>query len=106
MCRNKKIVETKLNNGDALKFDVLNIQASIDNEENRKVDLSNLLQKQLYLLEYSSGYKSISSSVFDFNSGTASNLLDAVQAKEIATKNNIDFFRLQETPFDGRSWQS
>lgn len=88
---NKKIVETKLNNGDALKFDVLNIQASIDNEENRKVDLSNLLQKQLYLLEYSSGYKSISSSVFDFNSGTASNLLDAVQAKEIATKNNIDF---------------
>ena len=42
---NKKIVESKLKNGDAIKLDLLSIQSQVDAEENKKVDLQNYLQK-------------------------------------------------------------
>jgi hypothetical protein len=37
--QNRDVIQSKLSNGDALKVDLLNIQASIDNEINRKVDI-------------------------------------------------------------------
>ena len=64
--QNKSIIQSKLNNGDALKVDLFNIEASIDNEQNRKVDLQNLLQKQLNLLEFTTGKSMVLLSQFDF----------------------------------------
>lgn len=64
---NKKIITTKLADGDGLKLDLLNIQANIDNELNRKIDLLNSLQKQQSLLNYTTGSKTISGSEFDFD---------------------------------------
>ncbi|MES2005256.1 MAG: TolC family protein [Bacteroidota bacterium] len=84
---NRKIVESQLKNGTALKIDLLNIQASIDNEENRKVDLANSLQKQLNLLEYTTGMKQSNGKAFDFDI----NLTDAASALGVAQINNLDF---------------
>lgn len=84
---NKKIIESKLKNGDALKIDLLNIQASIDNEENRKVDLKNSLQKQVNLLEYTTGIKQSTGKTFDFDIS----LTDAVSALGLAQNNNLEF---------------
>ncbi len=87
LSENKKIVESQLQNGTALRIDLLNIQASIDNEENRKIDLKNSLQKQLNLLEYTTGIKQSNGSNFDFDI----NLTDANSALGLAQTNNIDF---------------
>lgn len=84
---NKRIVESKLKNGDALKIDLLNIQASIDNEENRKVDLKNNLQKQLNLLEYTTGTSHNQGKAFDFDLS----LTDANSALGQAQANNLEF---------------
>lgn len=80
--QNKEIIQSKLNNGDALKVDLFNIEASIDNEQNRKVDLRNLLQKQLNLLEFTTGKNSVQLSQFDFT---------------IKNGNVDDYIRLVET---------
>lgn len=84
---NKKIVQSKLNNGDALKIDLLNIQASIDNEQNRKIDLQNNLQKQLNLLSYTTGKAIANGTQFDFDINTTS--VEALLNNAVA--NNIDF---------------
>jgi outer membrane protein len=63
---NKKDTEIKLKNGDAIKYDVLSIQSGIDQENNRKIDLQNSLDKQYALMEYTSGVK-VSTSPADFN---------------------------------------
>lgn len=84
---NKKIVLSQLNNGTALRIDLLNIQASIDNEQNRKVDLDNALQKQLNLLSYTTGGKQSNGKAFDFDI----NLTDANSALGLAQEKNIDF---------------
>jgi len=47
----KNIVESKLKNGDAIRVDLLNIQAQVDIEINRKVDLQNPCRNKLILLE-------------------------------------------------------
>ena len=83
----QKDIENKLKNGDALKIDLLNIKSNIDAEQNRKVDLENALQKQLNLLEYTTGVKKSIGTFFDFDV----NLLDADGALGAAQTNNIDF---------------
>jgi outer membrane protein len=84
----KRIVQSQLKNGTALKIDELNIQASINNDENRKLDLLNSLQKQLNLLEYSTGKKQDPYlKRFDFDV----NLTDATNALLAAQTNNYDF---------------
>ncbi len=84
---NKRIVESQLKNGTALRIDLLNILATIDNEDNRKVDLANSLQKQLNLLEYTTGIKLSAGKAFDFDI----NLTDANSALALAQENNVDF---------------
>lgn len=64
---NKKIVTTKLSDGDGLKLDLLNIQANIDNESNRKIDLITSLEKQQNLLQYLTGSNVIKGDQFDFD---------------------------------------
>ena len=84
---NLAVVQSKLNNGDALKIDLLNIQANRDQDQNRKVDLLNSLQKQLNLLEYTTGIKQNTGKAFDFEI----NLTDANAALSVAQTSNIDF---------------
>ena len=84
---NKVIIESQLKNGTALRIDLLNIQASIDNEENHKIDLKNALQKQINLLDYSTGSKQSSGKAFDFDV----TLTDAGNALGLAQTNNFDF---------------
>lgn len=84
---NKKIVESQLKNGTALRIDLLNIQASIDNEENRKADLTNNIRKQLNLLEYTTGNKTMIGYGFDFSV----NLTDVNSALGLAQTQNLDF---------------
>jgi len=84
---NKRITESKLRNGDAIKVDLLNIQAQVDIESNRKVDLQNSLQKQINLLEYTTGLTSTTGSVFDFDIP----LKDVLSALSEAQNNNLDY---------------
>lgn len=89
----KRIVESQLKNGTALKIDELNIQASINNDENRKLDLLNALEKQLNLLEYSTGKKQVTTlRNFDFDL----NLTDANNALLEAQTNNYDFIMAKD----------
>jgi len=64
---NKTVAENKLKNGDAIKLDVLNLQSQVDAEQNRKEDLLNSLQKQVTLLQYTTGNTNVSDASFDFN---------------------------------------
>ena len=84
---NKKIIESKLKNGDAIKIDILNIQAQFDAEQNRKIDLQNSLQKQLNLLNYTTGANNIAEGNFDFEI----TLKDASTALYEAQQNNVDY---------------
>jgi outer membrane protein len=84
---NKKLVQSKLKDGEALKIDLLNIQTNIDNEENRKVDLGNSLQKQINLLNYTTGTAASVGNQFDFNLQT----ITATSALDSSVGNNIDF---------------
>lgn len=87
LAENKTVIDNKYQNGDALKFDQLNIKAQIDAEENRKVDLQNSLQKQQNLLAYTTGSKQSSGNIFDFE--VALKDIDAALAETQA--NNVDY---------------
>ncbi len=87
LVENKKVIDNKYQNGDALKFDQLNIKAQIDAEENRKVDLQNSLEKQQNLLAYTTGSKQSNGNIFDFE--VALKDVDAALAE--TQVNNIDY---------------
>ena len=84
---NKAIVESKLRNGDAIRIDLLNIQAQVDIETNRKLDLQNSLQKQINLLAYTTGDTLMQGKRFDFDLPVKM-LNDALTEAQI---NNPDF---------------
>lgn len=89
---NKKQVEDKYKNGDALKLDVLTMQNNIDIEQNRKADLQNQLAKQYNLLQFATGQGSVSPvASFDF---TAS-MSDTALALQAAQTNNLDYVLAQ-----------
>ncbi len=58
----KKLIDNRIKLGDALEFDALSAQNNIDQAENRKVDLTNTLQKQVNLLAYSTGESTLKNS--------------------------------------------
>ena len=89
---NRKIITSKLQNGDAIKLDLLNIQSSIDAEQNRKADLKNDLQKQLDLLAYTTGIDQAAGKNFDFDLA----LQDSAAALAAAIANNTDFTLAQD----------
>lgn len=84
---NRRVIQSKLANGDAIKLDLLNVQVNIDAEQNRKLDLQNSLQKQLNLLAYTTGLKSIHGIQFDFDI----TLHDALSAMSAAQTNNLEY---------------
>lgn len=90
---NRKMLEDKYRNGDALKLDVMTMQNNIDIEQNRKADLQNGLQKQYNLMQYATG-KVIDPSVnrFDFLVGA----VDTSGALQTAQANNVEFQMAQQ----------
>lgn len=84
---NKRIIESKLRNGDALRIDLLNVQASIDEEQNRKVELQNGLQRQINLLAYTTGNTTSNGNNFDFDIL----LKDALSVLSDAQANNLEY---------------
>ena len=82
---NKKIVESKLKNGDAIKIDLLNIQADIDAAQNRKIDFQNSLQRQQNLLAYTTGQMQANGKAFDFdvNVKNVSDIFNEAQSNNI-----------------------
>lgn len=60
------LVTKAIDRGNALELDQLNVNASFDAEINRREDLANMLQKQLILLQYTTGEKDINGQNFDF----------------------------------------
>ncbi len=107
---NKHLIESKLRNGDALKVDLYNIQATIDSELNRKVDLENALQKQLNLLEYTTGKNSIEQNNFNFeftkakfedylkNAETQNSEFALAKSKVLQAQSDLSFNKRQLTP--------
>ena len=85
--QNKRVIQSKLENGDALKIDLLNVQASIDDEGNRKVDMQTALQKQLNLLSYTTGNTTATGKSFDFDV----TLKDALSALSDAQTHNLEY---------------
>jgi outer membrane protein len=84
---NKQLAENKLKNGEGVKLDVLNLESNIDAEENKKIDLENMLKKQLILLDYTSGKNKINGANFDLNINELNN--DSLM--NIAKQNNPEF---------------
>lgn len=63
---NKTVAENKLKNGDAIRLDVLNLQSQVDIEMNLREDLLNNLQRQITLLQYTTGNTNVVNNSFDF----------------------------------------
>ena len=84
---NKRVIQSQLENGSALKIDLLNVQASIDQEQNRKVELQDRLQKQINLLQYATGNTTANGTAFDFDVV----LKDALTFVSEAQKNNLEY---------------
>jgi outer membrane protein TolC len=74
---NKKIIETQLKNGNAIQLDLLTIQAKIDNENNRKIDVETNLKKLMNLLTYATGVDKVNDNqlVFAIKNYTAEEAL-------------------------------
>ena len=84
---NKRVIQSQLENGAALKIDLLNVQASIDQEQNRKVELQDRLQKQVNLLQYATGDTTAGGKDFDFDVV----LKDALTLVSEAQKNSLEY---------------
>jgi outer membrane protein len=89
---NKEDTEVKLKHGDALKYDVLSIQSTIDQENNTRIDLENALAKQYNLLQYTTGATIANGNDFDF-SVVAENNEGAFSA---AQAHNLEFTLLKD----------
>ena len=107
---NKQLAENKFKNGEGIKLDVLNLESNIDAEENKKIELENLLQKQLILLEYTSGKNAIRNNEFDFtlNDFNADSLLSIIKQnnpefslsknKILLSNNELNLIKLNSKP--------
>lgn len=88
LAENKRIVEKKLEYGDALRLDLLSIQSSLDQELMRRVDMETTLRKQRVFIEFLSGIQnfSVQNTRFDFTMPQA----DENALVEAAQNGNFD----------------
>lgn len=65
---NERLIQARLQNGDALQLDLLSIQGAIDQEEMKKIDLRSNYDKQVVFLEYLTGMAGYapSTNTFDY----------------------------------------
>ncbi|GAB3995768.1 TolC family outer membrane protein [Spirosoma daeguense] len=70
---NVQLLATRLQNGDALQYDVLTQQVRVKSAQNRKIEIQNQLERQLALLTYLTGNPNpnISGAINQFNLETA-----------------------------------
>jgi len=98
--QNKRVIQSQLENGAALKIDLLNVQSSIDQEQNRKVELQDRLQKQINLLQYTTGDTTANGQAFDFDVV----LKDALTLVSEAQRGNLEYVlardRVQQSESD------
>lgn len=89
LSENKRMTESKLANGDALKLDLLSIQSSLDMETMRRAELKTTLDKQLIFIEYLTGVSnfSIQNKTFDYSY----NNRDAADLLLLAKNQSFDF---------------
>lgn len=87
----KKQAENKLKNGDALELEVLTINSNIDAEQNKKVELETLLQKQINVLFYSTGVETINSLNTNFSFLVINNIAAKEEIVKQAEETNLDF---------------
>jgi outer membrane protein TolC len=95
---NKNLLTTQVSNGTALKIDLLSIQSAIDNENNRRIDLLNSLQKQYNLMEFTTGTAAHpTNQVFDFTVPTQNLLTTLTQAQQENPEFSIARDRIQQS---------
>lgn len=92
----KKQTQNKFKNGDALELDVLTINSNMDAEQNRKVELETMLEKQKNLLMYSTGANVITQQQSDFNFGETKVVANNEELVKQAEETNLDFKMAQE----------
>jgi outer membrane protein len=94
----QKDIRIKINLGVALEFDNLTIQATIDQELNKKVDVENMLQKQINLLQYFSGMNVVADTKFNFITSTnnVNEFLQQAQSQNIEYILQRDKIKLAE----------
>ena len=86
---NKKVIEGRVRQGDALKVDLLNVDNSISQEENRKLEFERQLQRQAALLKYTSGSDNLPTHrEFDFTLGKPTS--------DISLETNADLLAAKE----------
>lgn len=106
--QNKQMAENKMKSGDMLQIDILNLQSNIDAEQNKKIDLINNLNKQLNLLEYTTGSKLSKGDVFDFDLDMSTINIGIAEAnnpefklakdKIISSQKDVDIAKLNSKP--------
>jgi outer membrane protein TolC len=106
--QNKQLAENKMKSGDMLQIDVLNLQSNIDAEQNKKIDLINNLNKQLNLLEYTTGAKLSKGDIFDFDLDMSTINIGIAEAnnpefklakdKIISSQKDVDIAKLNSKP--------
>lgn len=71
---NVRLLTTRLQNGDALQYDVLTQQVRVKTAQNRKIEIQNQLERQLAVLTYLTGNANpdISRAMSQFNAETSS----------------------------------
>jgi len=95
---NKNLLTTQVSNGTALKIDLLSVQSAIDNENNRRIDLLNSLQKQYNLMEFTTGTPTRpTNQAFDFTVPTQNLLASLTQAQQENPEFSIARDRIQQS---------
>jgi outer membrane protein len=100
LAENKKVTENKFKEGEALKIDLLNLQASIDNEENKKIDLQTSLEKQNNLLQYATGTVAPAGNQFDFTVTTSKTLAAIDTSNHLLTEFKIATDKINQAKQD------
>jgi len=99
----KKLIDSRVKNGDALELDALTVKNNIDNANNRKADLQNMLDKQMNLLNYTVGQTSIKTNAqtnFDFNVGSSIADSAAATAQKFNPDIQINKLKIEQAKHD------
>lgn len=88
--KNKKIIEGKIRQGDALQVDLINVENSIDQEKNRKIEFQRQYERQTALMAYTTGLaEEPSGTEFDFAYATAEELNATSNPDVLAAENRV-----------------
>lgn len=88
--KNKKIIEGKIRQGDALQVDLINVENSIDQEKNRKIEFQRQYERQAALMTYTTGLaEEPSGTEFDFAYATAEELNATSNPDVLAAENRV-----------------